>query len=245
MKTVETKFTADNLTLQGTLHLPDVPNPPLVVGSHGLEGSQNSAKQMVLSRLLPKNGMAYFRFDHRGCGKSQGNFVTDTSLDKRTRDFTAAVTHVLGLSLTSDKLALFGSSMGGATCINAWHPLMDAGFSPMGGILCAAPVISRSIQNIPLDANGNRPALPLQFFKENLLFNILDKAKALHHVMIFHGDADEIVPVSNAHDLFNTMQAPKKKIIHKDGTHQMTSTADQKDFETRAPAWFKSVFNLP
>ncbi len=245
MKTVETKFTSDNLTLQGTLHLPDTPYPPIVVGSHGLEGSQNSAKQMVLSRLLPENGIAYFRFDHRGCGKSQGNFVTDTSLEKRTRDFTAAVTHIMKLSMTSDHIALFGSSMGGATCINAWQPLMDAGFPPMGGILCAAPVVSRTIQNIPLDANGDRPALPLQFFKENLLFNILDKAKTLHHVMIFHGDADEIVPVSNAHDLFNAMQTPKEKIIHKNGAHQMASTTDQKDFEIRAPAWFKSVFNLP
>ncbi|MCG8632892.1 MAG: alpha/beta hydrolase [Desulfobacterales bacterium] len=242
MKTVETEFTADNLTLRGTLHLPDAPAPPLVVGSHGLEGSQNSAKQMVLSRLLPENGMAFFRFDHRGCGKSQGDFVADTSLEKRTRDYTAAVSHVLGLSLTSGRLALFGSSMGGATCINAWQALADKGFSPMGGVLCAAPVISRSIKNIPLDANGDRPALPLEFFKKNLLFNILDKARALHHVMIFHGDADEVVPVNNAHDLFNAMQAPKEKVIHKNGAHQMTAEADQKDFEIRALDWFKSIF---
>lgn len=244
MKTVETTFTADNLTLRGTLHLPDVPAPPLVVGSHGLEGSRESAKQMVLSRLLPENGMAFFRFDHRGCGSSQGNFVTDTSLDKRTRDFLAAVRHAAAMSLTSNKLALFGSSMGGATCINAWQPLSDAGFTPMGGVLCAAPVVSRTIRNIPLEANGNRPALPLSFFKENLLFDLLDSAKSLHHVMIFHGDADNIVPVSNAHDLFNAMQPPRKKIIHKNGSHQMTDPADQADFETRAVAWFKDIFAL-
>jgi alpha-beta hydrolase superfamily lysophospholipase len=134
--------------------------------------------------------------------------------------------------------------MGGATCINAWQSLTDKGLSPVGGVLCAAPVISRSIQKIPLDANGNRPALPLEFFKENLLFNILDKAKALHHVMIFHGDADEVVPVNNAHNLFNAMQAPKEKIIHRGGAHQMNNQADQKDFEIRALAWFKSIFKL-
>ena len=244
MKTIRTEFTSDNLTLKGLLHLPDTSQPPIVVGSHGLEGSLKSAKQDLLSRMLPENGIAFFRFDHRGCGTSQGNFVEDTSLDKRTRDFTAAVEHVIGLSKTSGQLGLFGSSMGGATCINAWQVLEKIGFSPKGGVFCAAPVVSRTIHNIPLEANGNRPALPLSFFKDNLLFNLLDQAKSLHHVMIFHGDADEIVPVSNAHDLFSAMQAPKEKIIHPDGRHQMTDRGHQKDFEQKALDWYKSIFNL-
>ncbi len=244
MEPIDIEFSVDNLTLRGTLHLPETSHAPLVVGSHGLEGSQDSAKQMVLSRLLPENDMAFFRFDHRGCGLSQGEFTRDTSLEKRTRDFVAAVQHVHSLSLTSDELALFGSSMGGATCINAWQKLEDAGMPPMGGILCAAPVISRSIQNIPTQANGNRPALPLSFFAENLLFNILDQAQSLHHVMIFHGDADEVVPVFNAHDLYGAMQSPKEIIIHQGGSHQMNSPNDQADFETRALAWFKDIFSL-
>ncbi len=245
MKTLKIKFTSDGLILQGSLHLPDhALSPPLVVGSHGLEGSQNSAKQMVLSRLLPENGMAFFRFDHRGCGKSQGDFLKDTSLSKRSRDLTAAVAHVTGLSRTSDRMALFGSSIGGATCINAWQPLEQAGFHPCGGVLCAAPVISRTIENIPFDANDHRPALPLKFFTQNLLFNILDRACALHHVMIFHGDADEIVPVSNAHDIYKAMKAPKKIIIHKGGSHQMTSKINQADFKIRALDWYKTIFNL-
>ncbi len=244
MKTLDTEFTSHGFILRGCLHLPDVPSPPLVVGSHGLEGSMDSAKQTVLSRLLPENGIAFFRFDHRGCGQSQGAFVKDTSLEKRTQDFTAAVAHIMGLSLTSDRLALFGSSMGGATCINAWQELETDGIFPIGGVLCAAPVISRTIKNIPFDANDHRPALPLEFFAENLLFNILDRASALHHVMIFHGDADEIVPVSNAHELYGAMQAPKQVIIHKGGSHQMTAGVDQADFEVRSLAWYKTIFNL-
>ncbi|WDP88856.1 MAG: alpha/beta hydrolase [Desulfobacter sp.] len=245
MKTVETQFSADGFTLKGTLHLPETAGkPPLVVGSHGLEGSRCSAKQMVLSRLLPAKGMAFFRFDHRGCGESEGNFAEDTSLDKRSRDFTAAVAHVMEMGLTSGQLALFGSSMGGATCINAWQALEQMKIHPMGGVLCAAPVISRTIKNIPLDATDNRPALPLKFFAENLLFNILDRAAALHHVMVFHGDADNIVPVSNAHDLYDAIQAPKEKIIHPGGAHQMTDPSHQADFEVRAMAWYKGIFGL-
>lgn len=240
-------FQVDSLTLKGVLHLPQTSNPPLVVGSHGLEGSKLSAKQMVLSRLLPENGVAFFRFDHRGCGESQGNFLKDTSLEKRTQDYLTAVHHILDLNLTSKNLGLFGSSIGGATCINAWESLEaleSPGINVCGGVLCSAPVQSQTIENIPVEANSNRPALPLSFFEKNLLFNLLDKTKALHHVLIFHGDADEVVPVDNAHDIYDLMKFPKRKIIHKGGDHQMSSNEHQADFAAKVLDWFLNIFKL-
>jgi hypothetical protein len=239
----EIDFQVEGLTLKGVLHLPKILNPPLVVGSHGLEGSKSSAKQMVLSRLLPKNGVAFFRFDHRGCGQSQGDFLTDTSLEKRTRDYLMAVRHIMDLNLTSRELGLFGSSMGGATCINVWESLGNLGVKICGGVLCSAPVKSRTIENIPVQANGKRPALPLSFFEQNLLFNLLEKTRVLHHVLIFHGDADEVVPVSNAHDIYTSMQSPKRKIIHRGGDHQMTSKEHQAEFATQVVEWFIGIFN--
>ncbi len=236
------EFQVERLTLKGILHLPEINNPPIVVGSHGLEGSKSSAKQMVLSRLLPENGVAFFRFDHRGCGQSQGNFLTDTSLEKRTRDYLMAVRHIMDLNLTSRELGLFGSSMGGATCINAWESLGNLGVKICGGVLCSAPAQSRTIENIPVHANGKRPALPLSFFKQNLLFNLLEKTKALHHVLIFHGDSDEVVPVVNAHDIYTRMQPPKRKIIHRGGDHQMASKEHQAEFAREVVEWFLSVF---
>ncbi len=236
------ELNCDGLILKGRLHLPQTENPPLVVGSHGLEGSLKSAKQEVLARLLPKNGMAFFRFDHRGCGESQGDFVTETSLEKRTRDLLTAVGHLLDLGLTSRQVGLFGSSMGGATCINAWAPLSGMNLNLCGAVLCAAPVISRTIENIPHDANDNRPALPLSFFEENLLFDLRDKARALHHLLIFHGDADEVVPVSNGHTLLKAAREPKAFICQEGGGHRMDLPDHQDQFEALVPDWYKGMF---
>ncbi|MCF8125918.1 MAG: lysophospholipase [Desulfotignum sp.] len=245
MQMIETQFMVEHLALKGELFLPDTPRPPLVVGSHGLEGSRHSTKQKILSCLLPENGIAFFRFDHRGCGDSQGSFVMETSLDKRTQDFVAAAGHALSLNMTSRHLGVFGSSMGGATCINAWQIIEKTDVRLCGGVLCAAPVRSRTIHNIPIQANENRPALPLDFFKKNLLFDLMDQAGALHHVLVFHGDADQVVPVSNARDIFDRMQPPRHCIIQKGGDHQMSSCFHQAEFETQAIAWFKKIFNLP
>ncbi|WP_320040355.1 serine aminopeptidase domain-containing protein [uncultured Desulfobacter sp.] len=244
MKIIETDFTVDGFSLKGTLHLPLSHMPPLVVGSHGLEGSRNSAKQMLLSKVLPENNIAFFRFDHRGCGESQGSFIKDTSIEKRARDFYAAVRHILEMEVTSNRIALFGSSMGGATCIKAWRDLERAGYGIQGAVLCASPVNTRTIKRIPLAGNAKRPTLSLDFFKDNLLYDLCDLAKALHHVIIFHGRADEVVPVENAHMLYAAMQPPKEMILHDGGDHQMTDRAHQQDFEQRMIAWYKSAFNL-
>lgn len=232
------KFMSDQFKLSGILHLPTVKNPPLVVGSHGLEGSKESAKQRVLARKLPECGIAFFRFDHRGCGQSEGTFVHDTSLEKRSSDLENAVMHILSLEKTSCKVALFGSSMGGAACIHAWPAIEKKNVFLGGVVICSAPVKSRSIVNIPLEAANGRPALDLDFFKKNLLFDITEKTAKLHHVLIFHGDADEIVPVQNAHDIYAGASSPKRLIIQKDGRHQMISAAQRAEFEQLAPEWF-------
>jgi alpha-beta hydrolase superfamily lysophospholipase len=244
MENVEMKveFESEGLILSGLLHLPANERPDLVVGSHGLEGSKESAKQKVLSKILVQNNIAFFRFDHRGCGESEGDFIKETTLEKRTLDFVAAIEHLKTLDLTSSNLALFGSSMGGATCINAWQKITTMGITLCGAVLCSAPVQSRTIENIPVEATDKRERLPLSFFKDNLLFNITEKASSLDSVLIFHGDADEVVPVSNAYAIYDRARDPKQLIIHRNGDHQMTAKKDQMQFEIETLAWYLRCF---
>lgn len=242
-------FQCDGKTVRGMLHLPP-PNgrtpekPPLVVGSHGLEGSMNSAKQLLLSQMLPRHGIAFFRFDHRGCGSSQGDFIQETSLAKRVEDMMNAILFVQQSHLTDDRLLLFGSSLGGATCIATWHRLMEKGITPLGAVLCAAPVNSITIGEIPLEGNERRPALPLSFFEKNLLFDLTDKLPLMNHVLIFHGDHDSVVPVENAYTLHSNAGAPKKLIVFKDGDHPMSNPEDQKRFEDETLSWIMDCFGL-
>ena len=239
MRSEQVKFACDNMTLSGVLHLPDTPDPPVVIGSHGLEGSMNSAKQSLLAGLLPDLGIAFFRFDHRGCGQSQGRFENDTSLDMRARDMVAATVHVFSLGLTGDRFALFGSSLGGATAIEAWSRLEARELYPLGAVVCAAPILSRSIKAIPFEGNDHRPALPLEFFEQNLLFDITKSAARVHNLLIFHGSKDEVVPVENAQKLFDLALDPKELVIHANGGHRMSDKDHQRDFTRRTASWFK------
>lgn len=61
-------------------------------------------------------------------------------------------------------------------------------------------------------------------------------------MLIFHGDADKTVPVSNAHELFAQAKEPKRLIIQKGGDHQMTAGKDQVQFEKETLAWYLRCF---
>ncbi len=242
MKILSVEFMSQNRKIVGKLHLPDVEKPPVVVGSHGLEGSMESAKQTILARVLPEMGVAFLRFDHRGCGDSEGEFATDTSLETRVQDMVHAVDYLWALKKTRRELVLFGSSLGGATCIAAWKQLLDLGVQPQGAVLCAAPVDSRTIKIIPMEATQDRPALPLSFFTENLLFDLSDALPLLHQVLIFHGDQDSVVPVENGQKIYKNVGDPKKIIIHRNGDHQMSEKSHQAEFEREVKLWVKACF---
>lgn len=110
-------FISDGLTLQGVLHLPHRLPAPFVVGCHGLFADKESPKQQALAAACCEKGLAFFRFDHRGCGKSHGDFATVTSLEARCRDLEDALQAVAGHSQTLGLAGLFGSSMGGAVVL--------------------------------------------------------------------------------------------------------------------------------
>jgi len=134
-------FLSDNLLLRGILHLPAVEKGPIVIGSHGLLSSVNSPKQIALARRCNDFGIAFFRFDHRGCGKSEGVFKEVTSLDARCTDILSAIETIRSQGYIGSRIGLFGSSMGGAACISAACTIKIDSM-----VVNAAPLRSRMIK---------------------------------------------------------------------------------------------------
>lgn len=225
-------FYSDGFRLKGILHLPGADRPPLIIGSHGLLSSGNSPKQIELARQCNANGMAFFRFDHRGIGSSEGVFENVTSLEARCNDLRSAIHTIRGRNDIGDRIGLFGSSMGGAVCLTvAGDPDIDA------IVTFAAPVRSRTILDPPESAEYPPSGHP-SFRANNLRFDISGELSRVRRVLIFHGDADTIVPPSDAMEIFERVGEPKRIIIQKNGDHLMSNTDHQKEFIREACAWF-------
>jgi len=232
-KIIPISFLSQGLTIKGFLHLPDKKKPPVVIGSHGLFSSGNSPKQIALAKKCTDIGLAYFRFDHRGCGKSEGDFQIVTSLAGRVSDLSTAVKMIQKHPETGDKIAIFGSSLGGTTGLSLInnHKIQAI-------VTIAAPLRSEPIFNAA-KSTGDLRGLPLSFYEKQLRFDITDKLSNVSNILIFHGDSDETVPVADAYELYSKSSEPKELIIQKDGDHSMSKLHHQVHFMKTASEWFK------
>ncbi|WP_300667988.1 alpha/beta hydrolase [Desulfoluna sp.] len=226
------------LHLSAVLHLPETPNPPVIVGSHGLLSTKESGKQLTLAKRCNALGIAYLRLDHRGCGESQGHFL-DTTLTTRVEDLLAAAGVLKGFGLTKNGLALFGSSMGGATCLAAWNPLLAEGFPLKAMVSLAAPVAGIGMTEAAIAAQEELHDVPLSYYQKNMGFDLTEELSDIHHILVVHGDNDEIVPIHNAHNIMELAQGPKELIVNEGGDHRMSDPAHQARFFTRATAWLQ------
>jgi len=233
MNQINITFTSDGFHLRGMLHFPETDLPPVVIGSHGLLSNSYSPKQIALARECNAHGIAYFRFDHRGCGQSDGVFNEVTSLNARRNDLISAVNTIQMRKDIGKRVGLFGSSMGGTACISVANVLdIDA------WVTYASPVrsdfVATALKNTA-DADKIKPLLDQKY----LTWDISDRLKHLHHIFILHGDSDTTVPPSNAHEIYTKSSNPKKLIIQKGGNHRMSNKKHQKNFLREAVNWFK------
>lgn len=231
------EFMSDAYKLVGTLHLPQTANPPVVIGLHGLLANRQSEKQISLAKACNTNGWAYFRFDHRGCGDSQGGFAEVTTLQARCTDLASAISTIQAHPATGPIACLFGSSFGGTVVLahSATHesPLL---------ITYAAPVNSQDIMHGNIrDNNGRLPASSM--LNDALAFDIAPRLDAVNNILVVHSQGDETVPPSHAEAIFAKAGDPKKRVIFKGGDHRMSDAAHQKAFETHVLEWIRSSVN--
>ncbi|MBW2193825.1 MAG: alpha/beta hydrolase, partial [Deltaproteobacteria bacterium] len=185
----EIPFLSDGFLLKGFLHLPDAARPPVVIGSHGLLSTGTSPKQIKLAEQCNRLGIGFFRFDHRGCGLSEGVFRAVNSFDARCSDLLNAVEMIQARNDTGNRIGLFGSSMGGAVCISTASLLDIDALVTFAALLRSAPIIETHRNSEDSETLGHG------FFEKNFLFDISGRLSKIQNVLIFHGESDEVVPV--------------------------------------------------
>ena len=226
----EILFSADEFKLKGYLHLPPRTNPPFVIGCHGLFSDKNSPKQIELAQHCNQLNMAYFRFDHRGCGESSAPFEALSSLEARCTDLESAANMLKARDDLGDQMGLFGSSMGGSVCLAAARNLAARAVATW-----AAPIRSEDL--VPQHAYPTGSSdIP---FKNNP-FDIRTPLGGLCNILILHGDADETVPLAHAEEIYERVGEPKRLVVFPHSDHRMSQPADQTVFLREVCFWFQT-----
>jgi len=227
----EITFTSGDFQLKGVLHLPaGEEKPPVIIGSHGLFSDSRSPKQLRLAQDCTAAGIAFFRFDHRGCGASEGSFREVTGFEARCSDLISAIKTMKDQKDLGDQIALFGSSLGGAACLNVFKKTGISALVTFAAPLRSAPVLKA------IEKNGDPNLKDLN--PSALQFDISAKIAGVHHILIFHGDSDKIVPASEAHRLYQKAVLPKRIIMLRNGDHRMSAKDNQEKFFREAVNWY-------
>ncbi len=211
---------------------------PTIVFLSGYKSYMGGTKADYLDGFCALHGYAYLRFDYSGHGRSSGEFV-DGTIGRWYEDALAVVTQ-----LTSDKLVLVGSSMGGwIMCLLARTiPERIAG---MVGIASAPDFTERLMwthlseeqrarlqagETLMLPSRYDEQPYPLsmQFIddgREHLVLN--DKIEIDCPVHLLHGMNDPDVPWETSIALANALSSDKVTVnLFKDSEHRLSSDAE-------------------
>ncbi len=204
-------FLSQGRQLVGMWHQPDVePSPwPAVVFFHGFTGNKVEAHRLFVecARRLCERGIACLRFDFRGSGDSEGDFVDMTVLGE-VADARAALAWVRAQTgVDAKRIGVVGMSMGGLVAAYAlgddpgvraavlWNPVANP--QDMAERRRTPDAPSQIEQLGYVDRNGWAVGLPfLSQLRELVPVERIVRGNA--SVLIVYGDQDQSVPNEEA-----------------------------------------------
>jgi pimeloyl-ACP methyl ester carboxylesterase len=210
---------------------------PTIVFLPGFRSDMTGDKATALAAFCAECGLGMLRFDYSGHGASSGNFL-DGTIGAWTADALAAID-----ALTTGKLILVGSSMGG------WIALLTALARPerMAALIgiAAAPdftqrlmwdalapperaVLERDgVLHVP-SQYGDPTPITMALIKDGARHQVLTGRIPIHcPVRLLHGQADPDVPWELALEIVRQVETPDARVtLVKDGDHRLSRPLD-------------------
>ena len=215
--------------LKGVLHYPAGSTfSAAAILCHGMESNKESEKLVTLGRALAQKGVLALRFDFACAGESNGKFE-EITYSGEVQDLKAAFNHIR--RYPARKIGILGSSMGGTVA------LLFAAEEPRVAnlVTIAAPFHPEKITDKLLtreEVENWRRLGHILYHGRRINVSLLDDLKKIDvpgaakkiscPALILHGDADETVPVEEAHELFVQLQGAKKIRILKGADHRLS-----------------------
>lgn len=210
-------------TIYGKIFLPQSKKKekfPTVIYSHGFGGSYEYG--VDYAKALAKKGYAVYCFDF--CGGSPGSRSSGSTLEMsiftEQKDLKAVIKSLKKKTyVDKNNIFLFGSSQGGAVSAitAAEHQEEIRGmilFYPAFVLVDNAKSLFQSVDEIPDTYYHMWMNVGKTYFKDLLDYDIYEDIKAYKKkVLIVHGDADDIVPLSYSRKAVKTYSSADLKII--------------------------------
>ncbi len=193
----EVALTASDGIRLVAIWLPNKRATATILFSHG--NAEDLSHDLPYLRELWGAGFNVLAYDYRGYGRSEGH-PTEKGL---CRDIEAAYQHLTGdLGIPPSRILVLGRSIGGgpSTWLAITHPvgglILESAFTSAARVLAPFPIL-------PFDQFPNLERIP----------------RVRCPVLVMHGTADTLVPVSHGRKLFAAVRGKKSALWVEGATH--------------------------
>jgi pimeloyl-ACP methyl ester carboxylesterase len=226
--------TFDGLTLRGK-YFEYAPNAPIELMLHGYRGQSECDLSAGVLRAFA-HGKSALLFDHRGCGKSDGNVVTFGI--NESKDCKLWIDYILKNINPDAKIILTGISMGAATVMMAAGEILppnvvcvmaDCGYSSQ------EKIIKKVIKEMHLPPNILYPFIKLGAriyggFDLEETSPVEAVARSKTPIVFIHGDSDDFVPFEMSVECFNASGANKKLVTIENAGHGLAFPVNREKY---------------
>ncbi len=239
--------------LFGVLHRPlnGKEKLPGVIIYHGFAGNKIGHKRLYVATAeqLVGAGFAVLRFDFRGCGDSEGNFA-ETTIETLVDDGMLALDWFeKAPRIDKDRIAIIGSSLGGAIsvlaakkhknikCITMWSAIAN-------GRQWQEEWEKQFPGEQPFDNMDYQGTITSKAFVQQLFSLKADEdSDTLQHIPILnlHGEKDLIVPVHHS-DAYkkHRQKAPNTRFVRlPNSDHVYTDMPERQKMIDETCSWFQ------
>lgn len=197
--------TQDGQTIHGFLIRqkgPASPRRPTLLLSHGNAGTVADRLHRV-AHFQERLDVDVALYDYRGYGKSTGSPTEEGTY----QDAHAVYDWLLAHGVAADRIVLFGESLGCAVSVQL---ALDRS---VRAVILEAPFAS-----IRAMAKRVLPWLPVGPLLRTRYDNQTKIARLTAPLLIFHGTADEVIPLAQGQSVFDAAPQPKR-LVPIDGAH--------------------------
>jgi dienelactone hydrolase len=229
--TLEVSIPTSGGPLSGIVHLPPLPPAPVVVCCHGLMSSKESEKYVAIGREFSRNGLVVVRFDFSDSSESRAA-LEDSLIGSRVRDLNAVLDFVARQSWSNGRAGLLGSSLGG------YLALLVAGSRHVDAVACwSTPFDLAKARPPEEDAQNLESQFPPGFRLGSP--ETLALLSAVPGVLVMHGQRDEVVPWSEAGEIYTRVGEPKRLMLMERADHRFLDPAVRKLAISYSLSWFR------
>lgn len=254
---MEEKITFKNSrgdTLVGVVHRPEGKGPfPGALVCPPFQANKDHLTSVTIARSLADRGILAIRFDFSFIGESSGKFE-DLTIQGEVEDLAVAYDEIS--KRCAGPISLVGVSMGAIVAIvfaaESQKPaaLVTIGFSPHPIRVLRSILSEEKLQQWRRDGvlvlpPVNRPVKVAMLEEQERLDVLAAVRRVTCPMLVLHGDADDLNPVTEAEEVFRSAQGKKKFQLIRGADHVFSSQENKAELASACSSWLAEQFKNP